>query len=101
MLKRTLTGALLTLIVILGFFLREIDYRIFDIVVLACAILASVEFNIALQDKTSKAQKVLSVIFTITVFIVAVFLKKSLFTFVVVYVSCALTQDWFGGSVRW
>ena len=91
MLKRTLTGALLTLIVLLGFFLRQIvDYRIFDIAVLACAILASVEFNTALQDKTSKAQKILSVIFTITVFIVAVFFKKSLFTYVFVYVSCGL-----------
>ena len=91
MLKRTLTGALLTLIVLLGFFLRQIvDYRIFDIVILIVALLASIEFNTALKDRTSKAQKILSVIFTITVFIVAVFFKKSLFTFVVVYVSCAL-----------
>lgn len=91
MLKRTLTGALLTLIVLLGFFLRQIvDYRIFDIIILTVAILASVEFNTALQDRTSKAQKILSVIFTITAFIVAVFCKKSLFTYVFVYVSCGL-----------
>ncbi len=91
MLKRTLTGALLTLIVLLGFFLRQtVDYRIFDIIVFAVAILASVEFNTALQDRTSKAQKILSIIFTVTVFIVAVFCKKSLFTYVSVYASCAL-----------
>lgn len=90
MLKRTLTGALLTLIVLLGFFLRELDYRIFDIIVLTVAILASVEFNTVLGEKTSKAQKLLSIIFTVTVFIVAVFVKKSLFTYVFVYVSCGL-----------
>ena len=91
MLKRTLTGALLTLIVLAAFFLRQlVDYRFFDIVILTVALLASIEFNTALKDRTSKAQKVLSVIFTVAVFIVAVFFKKSLFTFVVVYVSCAL-----------
>ncbi len=90
MLKRTLTGALLILILLLGFFLRTFDYRFLDIIVFSVAIMASVEFNGALKDRTSKTQKILSVIFSATAVIVAVFFKKTLFTYVCVYTACAL-----------
>lgn len=83
--KRFLTGALLTLTLIAGFFLREIDYRIFDVLILTAAIICSVEFNNALGDRTSKSQKILSIAFTPIVFLVAVFIKKSLFTVIFVY----------------
>ena len=88
--KRFLTGALLTLITVAGFFLREIDYKIFDVIVLTVAIISSIEFNKTLKDKTTKSQKVLSVIFTVVVFLVAVFIKNSLFTVVFLYYACAL-----------
>ena len=83
--KRFLTGALLTLTLIAGLFLREIDYRIFDVLILTAAIICSVEFNNALGDRTSKSQKILSIAFTPIVFLVAVFIKKSLFTVIFVY----------------
>jgi phosphatidate cytidylyltransferase len=83
--KRFLTGALLTLTLIAGFFLREIDYRIFDVLILTAAIICSVEFNNALGDRTSKSQKILSIAFTPIVFLVAIFIKKSLFTVIFVY----------------
>ena len=91
--KRFLTGALLTLITVAGFFLREIDYRIFDVIVLTVAVICSIEFNKTLKDKTSKPQKVLSIIFTFVAFLVAVFIKKSLFTVVFLYYACALVYS--------
>ena len=87
---RFLTGALLTLTLIVGFFLREIEYKIFDVLVLTSAIICSVEFNNALGDRTSKTQKILSIIFTPIAFLVAVFIKKSLFTVIFVYAFCTL-----------
>ena len=90
MLKRTLTGACLIAILVLGFFLRTFDYRFLDIIVFFVAVMASVEFNSALKDKTCKSQKILSVIFTAIAVIWAVFFKKSLFTFTFVYYACAM-----------
>ena len=91
--KRFLTGMLLTLITVAGFFLREIDYKIFDVIVLAVAVISSVEFNKTLKDRTSKTQKILSVTFTVVAFLVAVFIKKSLFTVVFLYFSCTLVYS--------
>ncbi len=98
--KRFLTGALLTLITVAGFFLREIDYRIFDIIVLTVAILCSVEFNLSLGERTNKVQKRVSIIFTVIAFITAVFFKSSLFTVVSVYLFCALIYASFVESTK-
>lgn len=91
MLKRTLTGACLIAILLVGFLLRSIiDYRFLDLIVLAVALMASYEFNTALKDKTSKAQKILSITFSGLSVLMAVFFRASLFTFISAYVACSI-----------
>lgn len=98
--KRFLTGSLLILITVAGFFLREVDYRIFDIIVLTVAILCSVEFNLSLGERTNKVQKRVSVAFTVIAFVTAVFFKSSLFTVVTVYLFCAVIYASFTESTK-
>lgn len=82
MLKRILTGALLTLITILGFVLRGIDVRIFDLLLIPVCVLCAFEFTSALKDKITREQKIIVIIFSITTIPVAVFFRAFLFYYV-------------------
>lgn len=61
MLKRTLTGAVIVAVTVGFFFLRTIDIRLFLILIAGISIIAAVEINIALGEKTGLHQKILCV----------------------------------------
>lgn len=57
MLKRTITGAVMTAVVVGFFFLRTVDYRLFLIMIAAITLVASYEINVALGERTCAFQK--------------------------------------------
>lgn len=90
MLKRTITGGVLTLITIIGFVLRIIDVRFFDLLILPISILCTLELTKALGDKITCAQRIIAIIFSAVTLPVAVFFKTYLFYYVILYVLVAL-----------
>ena len=59
MLKRTITGAVITIIAVGFFLLRQlVDYRLFLIMIFGITVVASYEINVALGEKTTLFQKV-------------------------------------------
>lgn len=58
MLKRTITGAVITAVTVGFFFLRGVDTRLFLILIAAMTLVSSYEINLALGDRTRVFQKV-------------------------------------------
>lgn len=63
MLKRTITGAVITAIVVGFFLLRQfVDVRLFLVLIFGITLLAAYEINVALGEKTNKWQKAATLI---------------------------------------
>ncbi len=83
--KRTLSSILIVLVLIGFFFLRSIDYRLFDILSYGVAICCTFELLKAFKEDFTKLQKVLIMLFTLTVFPFARFFTAYLPQFVVAF----------------
>ena len=66
MLKRTLTGAVLVAIVVGFFLLRNVNSALFLILLGAVCIVGNFEMNKMLGDKTCNAQKIISLLFAVS-----------------------------------
>lgn len=75
MIKRTLTGAAITAIVVGFFFLRNLDVRYFDVLILALAVIGTIEMVKAGGDKCTTVQKILTCLFPILFFECWIFLS--------------------------
>ncbi len=73
MLKRTITGAVMTALVVGVFFLRLIDVRFFDLMLLFIAGTGTFELTRAFGDRITKAQKIVSCVFPFVLYPVYVF----------------------------
>ena len=63
MLKRTITGAVITIVAVGFFMLRQyVDTRLFLLLIFGITLLATYEINVALGERTSKWQKSASLI---------------------------------------
>ena len=74
MIKRTLTGACIVAITVGFFFLRKIDVRYFDILILALAIIGTIEM-VRVVDKLTVTQKILTCLLPILFFECWIFLS--------------------------
>lgn len=90
MLKRTLTGAIVVITTIIAFILRTVDIRFFDLFALVLSVMGACELNKALGDRTTKTQKVLSIVFALAVIPFKVFLGNYLLLFILTYFAFAL-----------
>lgn len=82
MLKRTLTGAGITAIVVGFFFLRKLDIRYFDVLILALAVIGTIEMVKAGGSKCTTAQKILTSLFPILFFECWIFLSWKISMFI-------------------
>lgn len=73
MLKRTLTGAVMTAFVVGFFFLRLIDVRFFDLLLLFIAAVGTFELVRAFGERLTRAQKTIACIFPFVLYPVYVF----------------------------
>ncbi len=103
MLKRVLTGTVIV-VLIAGFLsLRLIDTRLFDVFLWGMAIIGTFELQRAFKDKTNNAQKTFAVIFSATLFPVAVFFPEYIFVVFIVFVALnllALVIDYEASTVE-
>ncbi len=90
MLKRTLTGAIVVITTVIAFILRTVDIRFFDLFALVLSVMGAYELNKALGDRTTKTQKVLSVVFALAVIPFKVFLPNYLLIFILTYLAFSL-----------
>lgn len=84
MLKRTLTGAGITAIVVGFFFLRKLDVRYFDVLILALAVIVTIEMVKAGGNRCTTTQKILTSLFPILFFECWIFLSWKISLFVAV-----------------
>lgn len=85
MLKRTITGAVITAVSVGFIFLRLIDVRLFDILIYFMALTATFELTRAFSGRINKFQKIAALLFTAAVIPLAVFFKKGLWQFYIAY----------------
>lgn len=78
MLKRTITGAVITAVSVGFIFLRLIDVRLFDILIYFMALVATFELTRAFKDKINLFQKIAALLFTAVIIPIAVFWKSGL-----------------------
>ncbi len=95
MLKRTLTGAIIIVATVLAFFLRTIDIRFFDLFALILSVMGCYELTKALGDRITKEQKIIALVFSVSVISFAVFLPAYLTLFVLVYTAITLLASVF------
>lgn len=84
---RSITSIFIVLITVAFFFLREIDYRFFDLFVYAIAILCSIELTKAYGERLPKLNKIIIISFTAIIFPIAVFFSTYLilaFSFLII-----------------
>lgn len=85
MLKRTITGAVITAVSVGFIFLRLIDVRLFDILIYFMALVATFELTRAFNGKINGFQKTAALLFTAAIIPIAVFWKKGLWQVYVAY----------------
>ncbi len=67
MLKRTITGVLLVAVAVAFFFLRNVNYQFFHILISLMAVVGTIEINLIMGDKTTSVQKIISSIASVFV----------------------------------
>ncbi len=88
MLKRTITGILLTVVVLAFFLLRQLVHvRFFDLFIYLIALCCSFEFLRALKDGVTKHQKALSFTYTVLIIPCISFVYNYALTFTIFYVA--------------
>ncbi len=87
MLKRTLSSIVLVLITIAFFLLRRVHYKLFDIYSYIIAIICTFELLRAYKDDLTKIQKILVMVFTLTVFPITSLFPGVLIQFVATFVA--------------
>ena len=85
MLKRTITGAVITAVSVGFIFLRLIDVRLFDILIYFMALVATFELTRAFNGKINGFQKTAALLFTAAIIPIAVFWKKGLWQVYIAY----------------
>ena len=90
MLKRTITSAGIIAITAGFLALRLVDNRLFDIFLLAMALIGTFEYHRALGEKTKRAQEIICYAFSVSAFAVAVFCDRFLFALILVFVAANL-----------
>ncbi len=87
MIKRTASSVVIVLVTVAFFFIRSVNYKLFDIFSYAIALICTFELLRAFKDDISKLQKVLVMLFTATVFPVASFFSAFIPQFVASFVA--------------
>ena len=85
MLKRTITGAVITAVSVGFIFLRLIDVRLFDILIYFMALVATFELTRAFNGKINGFQKIAAILFAAAIIPIAVFWKKGLWQVYIAY----------------
>ena len=86
MLKRTITGAVITAVSVGFIFLREfVDVKLFDILIYFMALVATFELTRAFNGKINGFQKIAAFLFTAAIIPIAVFWKKGLWQVYIAY----------------
>lgn len=86
MLKRTITGAVITAVSVGFIFLREfVDVKLFDILIYFMALVATFELTRAFNGKINGFQKIAAFLFTAAIIPIAVFWKRGLWQVYIAY----------------
>lgn len=95
MIKRVLTSIVITLIMLLFYYLRTYNLKYFDLLVAVLAVISSVEVTNAFNDKITKFQKLAAILFPITLVFVACFIKSFLICHIAAYLSIVIIASIF------
>lgn len=95
MIKRVITGVVITSILLLFYYLRTYSIKWFDLLVAILAVLASIEVVIAFREKLTKFQKIAAIFFPITLIFVASFIKGFLICHIAAYLSIVIIASIF------
>ena len=90
MIKRTITGTLLFLILASFFALKFVCKEFFDLLIVIIAVMGSIEFTKALGDRVNLSSKIIAIAFAPLAIAVAVFFKDWLFYFLIGFIFIAM-----------
>lgn len=93
MLKRTIAGSVLVVLVVAFFLLRTISYRFFDLLVYLAGIISTIELLKSFKDGISKIQKALVLVFTLTMYPIASLFRGYTVHYISAYISFILVTS--------